>query len=377
MTTALLLCFIVVTLVGLTALPSMAASAGCGQALTNNLTPGATTPMSLVTSGDSRNRTFLVRTPSGYNVNNPTPLVLAFHGYGGTGALAQATYTPLDTLADANTFITVYPDGVDKSWNAGGCCGYAVLLNVDDVGFVRALVSSLESQLCVNSSRIYATGLSNGAFLSHRLACNASDIFAAVAPVEGSLIYCPCLPTKPVSIMLFEGNLDVNIPFDGGYGCPFPGSEFPTIPSTMNAWLARGQCACTFENASCHTNYLTQADGICTGFGACASGANVVYCNITDGGHAWSGGSSDQVNDPGCSAAVGTFSASTAIWNFFAANPKISTPLTEYNTTCPPYSLPCSNVPCPPTPSPSGASLVVTASCVWALSVVGATALSF
>lgn len=103
----------------------------------------------------------------------------------------------MDRLADRESFIAVYPNGNGRfgkrllTWNAGTCCAYLVINNVDDVGFVRALVATLAEKVPIDRRRVYATGLSNGAMMSHRLAAEAADLIAAVAPVAGGMVLCP------------------------------------------------------------------------------------------------------------------------------------------------------------------------------------------
>jgi poly(3-hydroxybutyrate) depolymerase len=103
-------------------------------------------------------------------------VVLAFHGGGGNAAGFQR-YAELDRIADRERFLVVYPNGTGRlpnrllTWNAGdGCCGYAMTNRVDDVGFAVAVIADLERRAPIDRRRIYATGHSNGAILSHRLA---------------------------------------------------------------------------------------------------------------------------------------------------------------------------------------------------------------
>src|SRR5579859_1407501 len=128
----------------------------------------------------------------------PVPLVVVLHGGGGT-AEGAVKMTGFDAEADASGFIAVYPNGTDKdrpmrvmlgkrgflTWNAGSCCGYAQQKNIDDVGFIRAVVGDVEKQHAVDPKQVYATGISNGGMMSYRLACKASELFAAIGPVAG------------------------------------------------------------------------------------------------------------------------------------------------------------------------------------------------
>lgn len=136
-------------------------------------------------------REAIVHVPASYDGTKPEMLVLNFHGLLEPDTLQEQASHMSDT-ADQRGFIVAYPQGlslgVGVSWNAGGCCGN----NADDVGFVRDLVKLLESKYCIDPKRVFATGLSNGAMLSYRLACEAADVFAAVAPVAGAVEVNPC-----------------------------------------------------------------------------------------------------------------------------------------------------------------------------------------
>jgi polyhydroxybutyrate depolymerase len=114
----------------------------------------------------------------------------------------------MDDVADREGFVTVYPDGLGVlgTWNGGGCCGYAVQNDVDDVGFVTALLDHLEQALCIDRARVFASGMSNGGIFSHRLACEQSERIAAIAPVAGTLMIESCAPSRSVSVMHIHGS---------------------------------------------------------------------------------------------------------------------------------------------------------------------------
>lgn len=134
----------------LAALPLLALAQGCGKASPYPLGRNATS--SIVTTPDGLNRTYNIYVPSGYNSNQATPLMLFFHGGGGTGALYESRYG-MDIQAENLKFITVYPDGYQNTWNGGTCCGAARNANIDDVNFVSQLIDLLSSQLCIDVGR--------------------------------------------------------------------------------------------------------------------------------------------------------------------------------------------------------------------------------
>lgn len=267
----------------------------------------------------ARERSYLLYVPPSVDWNQPLPLVLVFHG--GTGnAKNAAQMTGFNALADQHGFLVVYPNGTGRlsddkllTWNGGGCCGYAQQENVDDVGFVRAIVTSLQTQVSLDPRRIYATGFSNGAILSQRLACEAADLFAAVAPVSGTLNFAPCQPSQPVSVIEFHGTADQHILYEGGFG---PESlvqvNFASVRDSLGFWV--GADGCNSQATS-----TTSGDIQHETWGDCARSTAVELYTVLGGGHAWPGGRGGWA---GSDEPTQTISAAQLIWKFFAAHPK-------------------------------------------------------
>ncbi len=171
-------------------------------------------------AGD-RERSYSVYVPA---TLAPRPaLVLALHGSMGNGEqMREGTYYRFDELADRDGFAVAYPDGFEEHWNdCRRVAPYSAnALDIDDVGFLRALVARLEAELGVDPARVYATGLSNGGQMAYRLALEAPELVAAVAPVAAGLPDAEnldCSPAgKPVAILILNGTLDPMNPFAGG-----------------------------------------------------------------------------------------------------------------------------------------------------------------
>lgn len=129
-------------------------------------------------------------------------------------------------LADEEGFVVVRPNGFGtlRSWNGGdGCCGAAQSQNLDDVGLMKAIVAELNGTLCIDPRRVYASGLRNGGALSHRIACEAADVFAAVAAVSHPLDFKPytkCQPSRPIAVIQSDGLDDIIVPYSGGFTTP-------------------------------------------------------------------------------------------------------------------------------------------------------------
>lgn len=273
--------------------------------------------MSRTVMHGERERSYLLYVPGSVNWDAPVSVVFVFHG--GTGNAESAVrMSGFNAVADQYGFLVVYPNGTGRlsdeiilTWNGGTCCGYAQAENVDDVGFVRAMVADLQSLVTLDMKRMYATGMSNGGMLSQRLGCEAADVFAAIAPVAGTLNFAPCAPTEPVSVLMFHGTDDQNLPYEGGVGQDsLVGVDFASVADSVSVWTTANGCASTSEMEAFDDIEHESWTG-------CA--APVELYTILGGGHAWPGGERGR---PEADAPTQTISASELIWEFFAAHPK-------------------------------------------------------
>jgi polyhydroxybutyrate depolymerase len=264
-------------------------------------------------------RSYILYTPASTDWSQPIPLVFVFHG--GTGNAESAIFmSGFNEVADANGFLVVYPNGTgplddDKllTWNVGTCCGFAQRNNVDDVGFVRAIADEIKSMTNIDTNRIYATGMSNGGMLSHRLACEASDLFAAVAPVAGTLNFPSCNPAESISVIEFHGTDDQNLPYDGGKGTDsLVDVDFVSVQDSVEFWVSFNGC-----NPQPQTESFEDIQH--EAWRGCAESASVELYTIIGGGHSWPGG---EQGWPGSDKPTQTISASQLIWEFFEKHPK-------------------------------------------------------
>lgn len=274
-----------------------------------------------------RERSYRIHAPRGLDAR-PAPVVLAFHG-GGANARAQQDYSRLDALAEREGFLAVYPNGSGRSakrlltWNAGTCCGYAQRRGIDDVGFVRALVDDLARRTAVDRSRVYATGFSNGAMLAYRLAVEAPDLVAAIAPVAGSMVVERFEPTRPVPILHVHSLDDPRALYAGGLGLPFPWTRARVLHAPVEEGLARWV---RFEG--CPEPPRAQPARAGTGasaghtatklvWGPCRGGSEIALWRLTGAGHVWPGGRLDyfpKLLGPGSDV----IDANEESWRFFA-----------------------------------------------------------
>ncbi len=172
----------------------------------------------------------------------PQPLIIALHGSGSSGSqLARAT--GLTEIAEAAGYMVAYPNGTGltidaRTWNSGGCCGYAQIHKVDDVAFILTLIDKLASDGLADRSRVYLVGLSNGGMLAYRLAAEAPELFKGVAVVSAVLDVPPETVKTGVPVLHIHGSDDPFIPFLGGIGAK-EASQVPrlSVAKTIDAWV--------------------------------------------------------------------------------------------------------------------------------------------
>ncbi|ORW91798.1 polyhydroxybutyrate depolymerase [Mycobacterium szulgai] len=254
-------------------------------------------------------RTFNIYRPAG--LTGAAPLVVMLHGGFGNGAQAERAYH-WDSEADNGHFLVVYPDGLGRAWNAGSCCGMPGHTGVDDVGFITAMVGAIGQQMPIDTTRVYATGMSNGAMMALRLACE-TDTFAAIAPVAGTLL-TDCSRAQPTSVLQIHGTADDRVPYGGGPGKAFAANgtarvDGPSVPSVNATW--RGIDACGPPASS-------TAGDVTTETAACADGRTVELISVAGAGHQWPGGSRSPVLERfGIPAPSTALDATDTIWQFF------------------------------------------------------------
>ena len=166
-------------------------------------------------------RQYKVHVPPGYKPDVPAPVVFCIHGLGQDALLFCVTGAAMNTKSDEAGFVMVMPNGYKNSWNAGTCCGDASTEQLDDVALFRAIFAEVGKHVNIDLDRVYATGLSNGGYMSYRLACDAADIFTAVAPGAAAIgtndigggtntasDFTACTPSQPVSVLDMHGTED-------------------------------------------------------------------------------------------------------------------------------------------------------------------------
>lgn len=281
---------------------------------------------------DHRNlrRSYLVHVPPQAATRRALPLVLAFHG-GGSNAEVMRSYTRLDRAADRDGYVVVYPNGSSGiegrflTWNAGSCCGPAVALQVDDVGFSLAVLDDIAARVSIDATRVYATGLSNGSMMAYRLAAEAAHRIAAVAGVAGAMSVQRFKPARPMPVMHIHSTQDHIARFDGGFGLPATFADtrpfHASVEDMLRRWLDHNGCALkpdVLETTSGAPGTPDESHTVIRRvYRSCREGAEVVLLQLGGAGHVWPGGVRDYMPQLlGTGTAV--IDANAEIWKFFS-----------------------------------------------------------
>ena len=250
-----------------------------------------------VLSHDGLARQFVVYVPTNYNTDTDYPLMINFHGFGGTASDFVET-ADMRSLAESENFIVVYPQGTllggYPHWNSSAPSSDNKS-SVDDIGFVEALIENISSTYSINKNRIYAAGYSNGGFMSYYLACNSTK-FAAIGSVAGTMIddsYQNCNALVPTAMINIHGTADSVVLYEGdSYGST-------AIKDVVTWWKNFNSClnedVLTNQNGSIEQQIFYDDSG----------NPYVQHIKIYDGGHYWS----DKLNFNGKNT-------SELIWDF-------------------------------------------------------------
>jgi polyhydroxybutyrate depolymerase len=287
-------------------------TSGCG-----HHEPSGSLQYTVTVSG--HRRTVIVHVPDGYTGKSKLALVLNMHGSGST-ASAEETFSGMDATADADHFIVAYPQALipyssGYNWNIPG----EPMVNgkfpsasaPSDVTFLTTLVRDLAGRYCIDPSRVYATGVSGGGRMADQLACDASSVFAAIAPVAGLRYPSPCPASRPVPVIAFHGTADYIDPYDG-HGL---GYWTYSVPTAADYWARYDHCASSPKTTSGRGYRLIR-------YTSCSGGAEVELYAIIGEGHEWPGGPK---MPSAITSALGpqsdAVSANALMWAFFQAHP--------------------------------------------------------
>ncbi len=278
-------------------------------------------------------RTYLLYVPSAYDGSQLVPLVIVLHGGGGSGRNVEAfTVGQFNDLAEMDGFLVAYPDAVKypaakRNWNDGrNVWRYpAQRNNVDDVGFLSALIDHLIAAHHVDPQRVYATGPSNGGHMSLRLGCELSEKLAAIAPVIGELpepLAKSCAPVRRLPVLMINSVTDPMVPWQGGwihFGMERMGRGI-SVPETVRFWADRNGCASTPEAVQLPD--VDPQDGTRVRrevYRGCKEGADVILYAVEGGGHTWPG-AYQYATEKVVGRTSFDINASQLIWGFFKSH---------------------------------------------------------
>ena len=259
---------------------------------------------------DGLEREYKIYVPDVYDGNTAVPLVFNLHGY--TSSMTeQEVYGDFRSIADTANFILVHPNGIldgngDRYWNA-----FSNMSEPDDIGFLTQLIEVMSAEYNINSDCVYSAGMSNGGFMSFELACEASDLFTAVASVTGSMeIFRPvsCNPTETVPAMQIHGTADVVVPYNGS-------AAYTSVENVIQHWVDENDANTTptiiqvpdndpNDGSTAEQHIYENGDGLSV----------VEHFKVINGGHTWPGST---INLPGAGSTNQDFDASVEIWRFF------------------------------------------------------------
>ncbi|MEJ6694511.1 MAG: PHB depolymerase family esterase [Chitinophagales bacterium] len=259
---------------------------------------------------DGLERNYILYVPAIYDGANAVPLVINLHGYG-SNAAQQNFYGNFKNLADVDNFLVVLPDGTkDLSgtpyWNSFAGNG-----TVDDVAFISGLIDTLSQNYNIDPAKIFSTGMSNGGFMSYRLACELNNRISKIASVTGSMnttLQGTCSPGAPIPVMQIHGTNDPTVPYNGSFGVV-------AIENVVDYWVNNNNCESvpivenlpdinTADNSTVERYTYVNGD----------AGSSVIFYKVIGGGHTWPDAA---IPIPAYGPTNRDFNASQVIWEFF------------------------------------------------------------
>ncbi|MFN8037719.1 MAG: PHB depolymerase family esterase [Acidimicrobiales bacterium] len=297
-------------------------SKGCG---TSTATAMDKQRQEVAAGGDDR--WFLLTVPAAHDGKTPLPLVLDFHGLM-EGAQIHSTMTKFSDLAQQEGFVVAFPHGTGNPvhWNA----------NLEgpnpDLEYFDAMLDQIGSQLCIDTSRVYSTGLSYGAIMTSMLACTRADKLAAIAPVDGVQLPDGCSPSKTLPVLAMHGTADPILRFNGGVGSmvnsllagqlaentettqPPYDLNGEGYPKTVAGWAAKNGCDPTPKDTKVSDTVIRRVY-------SCPQGHDVEFVIVVGGGHSWPGSEFSRSIEKVVGPTTFDIDATKAIWEFFQRYP--------------------------------------------------------
>lgn len=247
--------------------------------------------------------------------SQPAPLIIALHGGGGSAATMVPRWY---AKARAEGLVIAFPDGVGRNgrmgtWNAGGCCGFAMTSDSDDVAFVASVIDAVQKTQRIDPRRIYVTGMSNGGMLTHKIAIALADRLAGAAVVAGALFGDERSPSVPVPVLIMHGVKDQVVGFEGGnspldFVARAQSKPFESVKYAVDFWVNAD--GCTSAPVTSASGEVTTTD-----YRQCRDGSEVLFYRLASATHTWPGASNAmKMLETTPYTAV---NATDVIWDFF------------------------------------------------------------
>lgn len=279
-------------------------------------------------------RSYIMYVPSSYTADEPTPLVVNMHGLTSNAQQQMGFVSHMNLVAEEEGFLVAYPNAVAGDWT---------ISNDHNISFIDSLLDTVAAEYSVDSSRTYATGLSQGGSMSYIVGAALPDRFAAIAPVAGVRFLSgeenllppsvPNVPSRPKPLLHIHGTADPIALYNGG-NSPVPGREdnvIPSVDSTIGEWVANNGCDATAAmseipnsvagDGSTATLFTYGGCDTYTSVSGAEIAANVIHYRVNDAGHSWP---SPPEQVPPFSEEIAwafpinsDFDASQQIWDFF------------------------------------------------------------
>jgi polyhydroxybutyrate depolymerase len=247
-------------------------------------------------------RGYRLFTPLSLDRKSPAPLVLVLAGVGGSPE-EMVRATQLDQEATAKDMIVAYPEGVNRTWNAGYCCLGRTGTGPDDVAFLTRVIDDVQANHKVDPARVFVVGVSAGAMMAYRLGCELAGRIRGVGSVAGAMVLDACQPEKAVSVIEIHGTADGLVPYEGGRTAGGATQPSPPTRAVVQRWAELNACA--MPPASVAEGVLSTDT-----WSGCAQASSVRLITIDGGGHTWFA--------PGFGPANGAVDATQAVWDFLS-----------------------------------------------------------
>lgn len=255
--------------------------AGCsgGQESGSTTTPAEPAVVRRQLHVDGTQRTYRLYTPPDSETEGPVPLVLALHGSGNT-VESFVDATELDQAASANRFIVAYPEAMGSLWNGGFCCTSGRGSSATDVHFLDQVITDVAAVRRIDTSRVYAVGVSAGAIMAYRLGCDLAERLAGVGAIAGAMLLDDCHPSRPVSVIAIHGTADGIVPYQGGRIEGGATAPAPAASAVIERWASLCGCAGT-DGVEVRGSVTTST------WTGCQGGTTTQLVTVEGGGHNW------------------------------------------------------------------------------------------